>query len=310
MYHVVNVSAPAENGFGDYYYSDARETASVTGLRKEIRTIIDAEHKMFGHRILDDLPEFVRRFLHKDLLTNIDRHWNTVHRRRLSVLIKKLFAEFNATQNNIVYLSGWLMCVFHNIAEKSPILPEEMKFKLTGFIDSVAKLVNDFDGAMWKRWFACDGLYTDWFFFVATLFVPNVGDKSTVENAAKYFEIVKNLRYTCSLYDNCPNVDISEILNNCTDPLSKDRNRNYDKQRKFEEYGCGVEGKQTERRRRNAKASAASDDEKPSLETQGQSKRQIPEAQDKPVARKRIKRGKLFKKLLRKTILANRCYQM
>lgn len=81
------------------------------------------------------------------------------------------------------------------------------------------------------------------FYSSATLFVPNVKDESVAENAAKYFEIIKNRQYTCSSYDNCANVDISETFNNCTDLLSIDRSlKNKAHKRKLEKHGYSVHG--------------------------------------------------------------------
>lgn len=286
---------------GYCYYSDERDAILTTTLEKEIRAIIDAEAEVITHRIADTLPTFVCCFLHDDLATNVDLHWNTVHRRRLSRMVEALFTKFNAAQNNVVYVSVWLACIFRMMAEKSPVPAEEMKSKITAFVDTVEKLVKVIDGAMWTHWFSCDGLFADWFLFVATMFVPNAEDKSTVENAAKYFDIVKNRRYTCSSYRNCADVDIGEILNNCTDPLSKDICRKNKNKRKVEGCWCDVEEERPKRQRRKAKTGAAIDDE-PSG-TPGES------TPRKPAAKKPMKRTKLFKKLLRKTIRANLCYQ-
>lgn len=167
-------------------------------LKNKIRTIINTDDEVFGHRIINELASCL---LFDNFLFNFDRLWNTTQSKSVEDLIVTLVEKFDNTIHNMAYLSSCLICIFREITKKSTFPAVEMKFKLTVFVDVVRKYINHIDYAMWKSWFLCD-MFLDWCFFVASIFIPKNNfvrvEKQYLINVTEYFEMVRNYRYIFS----------------------------------------------------------------------------------------------------------------
>lgn len=191
-------------------------------LKYIIATMINTEDEIFKHRIIDNLVSYI---VHGNLLSNIDRIWNTMEGQLVGDLLKKLIMTFDKTKDNMAILSGCLVCVFRKIVERTSIPADETSAKLLVFIDIVSKYVHEFDNAMWNQWFSNDTITVDWFHFMAGVFIPKGNlftgkDRRVIENAMKYLGKIKYCLYTCAFEKKTFKISKANVRN-CTLMIKK-----------------------------------------------------------------------------------------
>lgn len=173
-------------------------STDVATLKNQFRTIVmDKNDAIFCQNEINDLASFL---LLNDFQSNVTRFWRSIQWQLIGDIIKTLINKFNNSKYNMIYLSSCFVCVFRMMTEQSPVPADQIKSRLTRFVDVIRQFINHFDYALWKKWFFCYGRFVDWIFFVAGVFMPDenfVGahDKSIVNNAMTYFKMIKRHQY-------------------------------------------------------------------------------------------------------------------
>ncbi|VVC35440.1 Hypothetical protein CINCED_3A024154 [Cinara cedri] len=173
----------------------------MTTITNQICTILKMDDAIFNHSIINDLASFI---LLTDFPSNVHRFWKVNQWRLIGNRSKTLIMKFDNIEHNMAYFSSCLVCVFRKMVEESSIPLNELKLKLTKFIDNIQKYVKDFDHAMWETWFLCDGKFVDWSFFIASFLMPQenyvsvhayIEDQNRINYAVKYFTKAKYSQY-------------------------------------------------------------------------------------------------------------------
>lgn len=131
-------------------------------LTNRVNIILDTDDEVIDQQEINDLASC---FLKKFFFSNIELFLNTAQWRMIGNKIKNLIMKYDSIKYNMVYLSSYLVSVFRKIVEQSSIPPNELKFKLHLFIDTIREYEKDFDNVLWEKWFLYDGMFADMVFF-------------------------------------------------------------------------------------------------------------------------------------------------
>lgn len=118
--------------------------------------------------------------------------------------------------------------------------PDELKSKLTAFVDAIGRIVKDFDGETWETWFSSHGKFADWVFFTASVFTPHadvyVGkdEASRIKNALEFFEKIQHGRLRGDKSKGTPS-PVRPIAIDSDASTSRHKHQ----KRKFQEYDNG-----------------------------------------------------------------------
>ncbi|XP_016656254.1 uncharacterized protein LOC100575277 isoform X2 [Acyrthosiphon pisum] len=173
------------------------EILDHTNLVLKIRKIINTDDEVFKSSIIKDLATY---FLNDDFLYKVDALWKTTESELVGELIIKLLNMFNDIKYNMAQFTGCLICIFREIAQKSSILPCQLKLKLIVFLDAVKKYIKFHDNALWRTWFL-PSMFFDWCFTVASIFMNTKNEfkidfnKSILRNATAYYKMVRRCAY-------------------------------------------------------------------------------------------------------------------
>ncbi|CAI6360482.1 unnamed protein product [Macrosiphum euphorbiae] len=173
------------------------EILDHTNLVLKIRKIINTDDEVFKNSIIKDLATY---FLNNDFLYKVDALWKTIESELVGELIIKLLNMFNDIEYNMAQFTGCLICIFREIAQKSSILPCQLKLKLIVFLDAIKKYIKFHDNTLWRTWFL-PSMFFDWCFIVAFIFMNTENElkidfnKSVIRNATSYYKMVKRCTY-------------------------------------------------------------------------------------------------------------------
>lgn len=197
MYFVTETN---DNDANAQSYSESNNGLDMATLRDHVCSILHSDDGLFDdRRTIDGLAFF---FESNEFPTDVDGFRKTEKWRPVENLIETLVMKSDQAEHNVACMSGCLVRVFRKLAgQQSPVVPDELKSKLTAFVNAIRRIVKDLDREALGTWFSCDGKFVDWQFFLASVFMPHgddyVGKDETgrINNALEYFLKIQHCRY-------------------------------------------------------------------------------------------------------------------